>query len=285
MRYSDGLERGPRRAINFLAIALFIFAIMTFSLPRAFAAETAGTGKFVVPELTGPVVDDAGVLDGRTRAALSRGLIALKESGGSQITVLTVKSLEGVSVEEAGIKVFDAWKLGGQKTDNGAILLVAPNDRKVRIEVGQGLEGSLTDVDSKRIIEEAILPLFRSGDYGSGVLVGTYQIVRKTDPNFDLRPYFESRGSSQQRSEGSPLRFKFFLGLMLLFFIMSLFGRGRGGGGGTGFLLGALLGSAGRGGGFGGGGGWGGGGGFGGGGGGWSGGGGSGSGGGASGGW
>ncbi len=234
--------------------------------------------EFQVPPLTGPVVDDAGILDSSTRAALERGLYGLREKGGSQINVLTVKSLEEMPIEQAGIKVFDTWKLGGTKTDNGALLLVAPNERRVRIEVGQGLEGSLTDADSKRIIEEAILPLFRSGDFNSGVLVGVYQIVRKTDPDFDLKPYLENqirRPARGNRGGGLP-------GWLVILIILAFFIFRGGGGGGRRFRRSGIY-YGGWGGGFGGG--FGSGGGFGGGGGGWSGGGGSGSGGGASGGW
>lgn len=249
----------------------------------AFFAAFSARAEFTVPPLTGPVVDDAGVLSARTVQALERGIVALKQSGGSQLNVLTVKSLEGLTVEQAGIKVLETWKLGGEKTDNGAILLVAPQERKVRIEVGQGLEGNLTDADSKRIIEEAILPLFRSGDFDSGILVGIYQISRKTDPQFDMKPYFEMQGRERnvrERERGGP-RVWIFLAILAFLFLSRLFGGGRGGRGGgmgTGLLLGTLLGGMGRGGGgYGGG--------YGGGGGGWSGGGGGGSGGGASGGW
>ena len=239
------------------------------------------SAKFEVPTLTGPVVDDADILDPATRQAIERGLFALKEQGGSQINVLTVSSLGGLSIEEAGIKVFDKWKLGTQKTDNGVVLLVAPNERKMRIEVGRGLEGTLTDVDSKRIIEESILPLFRSGDMSSGVLVGVYQIAKRTDPTFDMRPYLENRARETAHHRGRQaggIKFWIFLAI-IIFWIVSRFGRGGGGGGfGTGLLTGAVLGR-----------GWGGGGGdWGGGGGGgdsWGGGGGSGNGGGASGGW
>lgn len=229
---------------------------------------------FQVPALTGPVVDDASILSPQTARGLSRGLRALHERGGSQITVLTVPSLEGISIEEAGIRTLDKWKLGGEKTDNGVILLIAPKERKLRIEVGQGLEGQLTDADSKRIIAEEITPLFKSGDYNSGVLVGVFKIVSKTDPDFDIRPYLQGHAEREMpQREGLP-RLWVFLGLLFLLFFL-----GRGGGFGSGLLLGSIL-SSGRSGASDWGGGWGGGGG-----GGWSGGGGSGSGGGASGDW
>lgn len=220
-------------------------------------------------------MDEAGVLRPRTVRALERGLRALRDGGGSQITVLTVPSLEGISIEEAGIRTLDKWKLGNEKTDNGVILLIAPKERKVRIEVGQGLEGDLTDADSKRIISEQITPLFKSGDFDSGVLVGVYKIISKTDPGFDIKQHLEARGEPRGQEREPMPRLWVFIGLLILLFLL-----GRGGGFGSGLLLGSILGS-GRG--YGGGSDWGGG--WGGGGGGWSGGGGSGSGGGASGDW
>jgi uncharacterized protein len=198
---------------------------------------------FKVPALTGAVVDDAGVLNSQTTAALEQALHALHDQGGSQINVLTVPSLEGLEIEQASIKVVDAWKLGGRKQDNGVLFLIAPKERKMRIEVGQGLEGQLTDVDSKRIIEDAVKPLFKTGDYNSGTIVGVYQIARKTDPNVDLAPYLQGHVSRRQQpqSGGMPIRPLF---IFLFFILFLIFGRRRrsfgsgifygGGGGGWG---------------------------------------------------
>lgn len=196
---------------------------------------------FQVPALTGPVVDDAGILDGATRQALDNALHALVQQGGSQINVLTVKSLDGLSIEQASIQVVDKWKLGGRKVDNGVLFLIAPNDRRLRIEVGQGLEGSLTDADSKRIIDESVRPLFRSGDFNSGTIVGVYQIARKTDPSVDLTPYLEGhvKRSSRNQAGEHPIGFTLFLFFLLIVFIATRrrrFGPGifYGGGGGWG---------------------------------------------------
>lgn len=175
-----------------------------------------------MPALTGPVVDTAGILDRPTQIAIASALQALQEQGGSQITVLTVPSLGELSIEQASIQVVDAWRLGGRKTDNGVLLMIAPNERKMRIEVGRGLEGVLTDADSRRIIAESIRPLFQTGDYNSGTLVGVYQITRKTDPEIDLTPYFEGklRRLPTESSEGlSPLGV--FLILFILFLLLS----------------------------------------------------------------
>jgi uncharacterized protein len=211
------------RLINGLVVILVALGVHA---NFAFAA-------FEVPPLTGPVVDQAKIIDSPTEAAITTALWALRDSGGSQINVLTVSSLEGLTIEQASIQVVDQWKLGGRNTDNGVLLMVAPNDRRIRIEVGQGLEGSLTDVDSKRIISESVAPLFRAGDYPSGILVGVYQITKKTDPQFDIAPYLEGRERSVSRSSrgDAPGRsvFMFIVLMMVLIFISRLRGPSYGG--------------------------------------------------------
>ena len=250
----------------------FFCALFAFTVTIAHAQE-----KFEVPPLTGPVVDAAGAIDASREQAISNALRAIHQAGGSQINVLTVRSLHGLPIEQASIQVVDQWKLGGRKTDNGVLLMVAAEDRKLRIEVGQGLEGVLTDADSKRIIEESIVPLFRSGDMGGGILVGVYQIAKKTDPTIDITPYLEGqavrRVSERGHSRLGP-GFIIFLIIVFLFFRMIGGGRRRRGFYGGGFGGGGWGGGGFGGGGFGGGGG-----------GGWGGGGGGFSGGGASGGW
>jgi uncharacterized protein len=240
-----------------------LFSTFWFVLTLTGAAQAA---EFQVPALSGPVVDEAKIIDPRSSQVLESAIRALRDKGGSQLTVLTVPSLEGLEIEQASIKVTDKWKLGGAKADKGILLMVAPKEHKVRVEVGQGLEGVLTDLDSKRIIEESILPLFKRGDYGGGILVGVFQIARKTDPDINLSEYLEGHETNPQgRSfERHP---RTFIGLLLLFllshpalflivlvvfiFILSR-GGGRGGFGGGGGWSGS---SWGGGGGFGGGGG------------------------------
>jgi uncharacterized protein len=250
-----------------------------------FMTTAAFAQTFKVPALTGPVVDGAGILDRATERVLEGGLRKLRDAGGSQINVLTVESLGGLSIEEASIKTTDQWKLGGAKTDNGVLLLVAPNERRVRIEVGQGLEGLLTDAYSNRIVRDVVTPWFKQGDYSSGILNGVAAIVHYTDPTVDTAQLFGASGERDFQPRGTrkvgwgPLIF-----FMILIFI--IFAGGGGGGGRrrrrgmSPWAAGALGYGIGRSG-WGGGGGWSGGGG----GGGWSGGGGGFSGGGASGGW
>jgi uncharacterized protein len=256
-----------------LAFALsFIFLI-------GWGLGASAEAKFEIPPLTGPVVDTAGMLSAEGRAEISAYLHNLYSAGGTQIQVAIVPSLGGVSIEEAGIRLADAWKIGRQGQDTGVILLVASGERKVRIEVGKGREGDLPDLTASRIIREIIVPSMREGNPDRAIASGVMAIAQNTDPK--LAGAVPSAVERQPRLSGAMINFLVFL---LLFFILPLFWRGGGGGrgGGGSGLLWFLAGvGAGRGFGGGGGGSWGGGSS----GGGWSGGGGGFSGGGASGGW
>ena len=129
------------------------------------------------PALTGRVVDDAGMLSPGTRAS-TRELAELEEKTAHQLVIVTVKSLEGRSIEDYGVRLGRAWQIGQKGKNDGVLLIVAPNERKVRIEVGYGLEGELTDAVAKLIIEERILPNFRKGDMVAGVVSGSDSIRR-----------------------------------------------------------------------------------------------------------
>ena len=111
------------------------------------------------PELTGRVVDDAGILDPATKAALERKLAEFETKTTGQLVVVTLKSLQGTSIEDYGYQLGRQWQIGQKEKNTGALLIVAPNERKVRIEVGYGFEGTLTDTVSRLIIENSILPL------------------------------------------------------------------------------------------------------------------------------
>jgi len=159
--------RTPARALAACALLLTIaFAGVAFAAALTF------------PPLTGRVVDDAGVLSDDTKARLTDILEQLEKKTGDQVVVATLKSLQGQDIAAYGYQLGRAWGIGQQKKNNGAILIVAPNERKVRIEVGYGLEGDLTDAASRVIIENAILPQFRAGNYDAGVEQGTVEIVR-----------------------------------------------------------------------------------------------------------
>jgi uncharacterized protein len=130
-----------------------------------------------VPPLTGRVVDQTGSLTSGDIASLTQTLTDLQTRKGSQIAVLIVPTTDGEAIEQFSLRVAEAWKIGRKKIDDGAVLVVAKNDRHLRIEVGYGLEGALTDVTTKRIIDEVITPKFRSGDFAGGISAGVNRMI------------------------------------------------------------------------------------------------------------
>jgi uncharacterized protein len=132
---------------------------------------------FNFPALTGRVVDQAEVMSQEDRADIAAKSQALEQRSAIQLVVATVKSLEGGDIETYANELFRAWKLGQEQKDNGVLLLVAPNEHKVRIEVGYGLEGTLTDALSSVIISTAIIPQFKSGDFSGGIDRGVDGII------------------------------------------------------------------------------------------------------------
>ncbi|MEN9835559.1 MAG: hypothetical protein RL011_1752, partial [Pseudomonadota bacterium] len=152
----------------------------------ALAPALVAAPQFVVPPLSAPVVDAAQILAPQTVQRLGVVLRTLRDQGGSQVAVLTVPELGGLTIEQASIQVADAWKLGSATKDNGVLLMIAAAERAVRIEVGQGLEGQLTDAHSRRIIDRVMLPYFKNGDYDSGVIAGVVAILQHSDPDFRM---------------------------------------------------------------------------------------------------
>lgn len=139
------------------------------------------TAQVPVPELTGHVIDQTGTLTPEQKATLEQTLVAFEAKKGSQLAVLVVASTAPEEIEQFALRVAEKWKLGRKRVDDGAIVVVAKNDRAVRIEVGYGLEGALTDITSKRVISETMLPLFRTQDYFGGIAAGVGQIIRVVD--------------------------------------------------------------------------------------------------------
>ena len=134
-----------------------------------------------VPPLTGHVIDQTGMLTAEQKAALEQTLAAFEARKGSQLAVLMVATSAPEEIEQYALRVAEQWKLGRKKVDDGAILVVAKNDRAMRIEVGYGLEGALNDLTSKRIINETILPRFKSQDFYGGITAGVEQVIRVVD--------------------------------------------------------------------------------------------------------
>lgn len=191
--------------------------------------------EFRVPPLSGPVMDQAQMLSPSTRQRLSSFLNRLRSGGGAQIQVLTLPDLGGLSIEEASIRIVDQWKLGSAKQDDGILLLISKAERRVRIEVGQGLEGQLPDLIASRIIREVIIPRFKSGDVDRGVIDGVLSIVHYTNPDFLEGENTASPMKGKSKFSGN---FDWIIFLLLLFFFIgpAFLGRRRSG------LAGGLLG-------------------------------------------
>lgn len=178
---------------------------LLFLLPLAAPADVA------VPPLTAPVIDQTGTLNSEQIAALDQTLRAFHERKGSQISVLLVPTTQPESIEQYSIRVVEQWKLGRQGVDDGVLLLVAKDDRAVRIEVGYGLEGALPDVIASRITDQVIVPRFRQGDFAGGINEGVNRIVAVLDG--EPLPAPERRSSRSAEGIGSALP----LLLMLVF--------------------------------------------------------------------
>ena len=134
-----------------------------------------------VPPLTGRVTDQTATLTAERKAALEQTLQAFEARKGSQLAVLIVPTTAPETIEQYALRVAEQWKLGRKKVDDGALLVVAKNDRTLRLEVGYGLEGALNDATSKRIISEIITPRFKQGDFYGGITAGVDQIIRVID--------------------------------------------------------------------------------------------------------
>lgn len=221
-----------------LIILLTLFSIITW------ARE--------IPTLTGPVVDELNVIRPEVKASIESALRNFKTTEGIQFQVLLADNIEGDVIENFAIKVAEKWQIGDQKTDKGAIFILALKERKLRIEVGQGLEGDLTDLQSKRIIRE-VSPYFKNQDYESGVVLTLSLMAQAVHKeivfnNKEIAP-------KHYRSKTSPL--KVIIALFILIAFLQFFSGGRGGmSGRRGYGGGGFGGFGGGGGGFGGGGGW-----------------------------
>ena len=213
------------------------------------------------PELTGRVVDQAGLLTPAQVQSLSGALASAEQNTSNQVVVVTLSDLQGYDIADYGYQLGRQWGIGSKDNDNGVLLIVAPNDRKVRIEVGYGLEGALTDALSSIIIQQEILPAFRQGQFYGGIQAGVTAIQAAIKGEY--------AGTRQARQKPSGLKALGILGVMIVLTFLLSFGGGGGRGGRRGgfmFLPMPMGGGGFGGGGFGGGGFGGGGGGFGGGG-------------------
>jgi uncharacterized protein len=198
-------------------------ALIGLLLLTAFGSAVAAEPVF--PALSGRVVDEAGLLSPADRERLTSQLVAHEGATGQQVVVVTVRSLQGYPIEDFGYRLGRAWGIGEKGKNTGALLIVAPNERAVRIEVGYGLEGLLTDALSRSIIERDILPAFRQGQFARGIMDGTSAMLvalggSATAPSRNASPV------PAANDDFVPLIFIAFI----LFVVIIRFHYGRGGG-------------------------------------------------------
>lgn len=236
-----------RRKKNMLYRWAALFGLMLGLLTLAGEAAAAPT----FPPLTGRVVDEAHILSPAAQDRLTQMLAEHERQTGNQVVVVTLKSLQGYSIEDFGYQLGRHWGIGQKGHDNGALLIVAPNEHHVRIEVGYGLEGRLTDAQSKLIVENIILPRFRNGDFDTGVTDGAAILLRVLGGDASALP--QEAQQPQQDNDGGGfgtivavvlIWLVFGRFLWPLFFLGALGGRrgGFGGGFGGGFSGGGFSG-------------------------------------------
>jgi len=192
-----------------LLIGLIVLAMSLFSALSAHALD--------VPRLTGYVNDYAGMLSPQTKATLEQELRAFEQSDSTQIVIVTIPSLQGEVLEQFSLKVAEAWKIGQKGKDNGIIFLVSKEDRKLRVEVGRGLEGKLTDLMAGRIIDLVVKPRFKRGDFDGGFIMGAHALIDATRGEFKG----DQQTGSRQRAKSSQgisrlFTFVIFFGIALL---------------------------------------------------------------------
>lgn len=239
--------------------ARILFKQTALALAIVFAFVGAALAAPTFPQLTGRVVDDADILSPGVQAELTQKLADLEARTSRQLVVVTLPSLQGYEIEEYGYQLGRAWGIGQKKLNNGALFIIAPHERRVRIEVGYGLEPVLTDALSSVILNETVLPKFRAGDMQGGVVAGTNAIVQQLLLDAPAAKARVAQAEKQVQNQDSG-GFDPFTAIIIFIIVMMIFGRIFRRGGGLGALPWIILGSGmgggwgGRGGGFGGGG-------------------------------
>ncbi|WP_345974318.1 TPM domain-containing protein [Sulfurimonas sp. HSL3-7] len=189
------------------ALRTFTFLFLLFFTSQAAAAPS-------FPPLTGRVVDNAGLLNPASEGMLVHFLSQHEANTTNQVVIVTLENLQGYDIADYGYQLGRHWGIGQEGKDNGVLLIVAPNDRKVRIEVGYGLEGTLTDKLSHDIIQEVILPRFKEGDYTAGILQGTQAILSVLEGSYTGPKPVQKKGSSSSNFAGFFMFALFIVGLL-----------------------------------------------------------------------
>jgi len=236
------------RKIKLFGALPFVLTIVFFLQALLFVNNASAQNIIAKPIPSTLVTDVAGVLTPEQKQALENKLVAIDDSSSNQIAVVIIPSLDGYPKEEYATKLFRDWGIGGKK-NNGILLLIAINDREIKIEVGYGLEGAIPDITAINIIDNFIKPAFRAGNYYQGIDQATDNIAKAAVGEYKVAK------AKKSKSKGSG---GLFLIILIIIFVILRSGRGGGGsnigGGGfsdvaTGMLLGSLLGGGGRGGG------------------------------------
>lgn len=197
------MQPGNRRVSGSLVLAccLTLAACLLLSAGPVTALD--------VPNLSGYVNDYANMISPDMKATLMEGLRTYEQTDSTQVVILTVPSLEGDAIEDFSIRVAEAWKIGQKGKDNGVIVVVSKEDRKIRIEVGRGLEGKLTDLAAGRIIDLVIKPRFKQGDFDGGFREGVVALIKATRGEFTAEP--GRQGTDRRSGGGNFSRFITFL--------------------------------------------------------------------------
>ena len=212
---------GKRCAVPLTFKEIFLFVSLFLCLPGAAA------GPAVPPAPTRFVTDKAGVIAPDVAAGLERRLSDFEKETSNQFLVYTESTVpDGTTLEEYTVACSQAWKAGQTQRKNGMILFVFPGSRKARLEVGYGLEGAMPDALARRVLDEQVIPRFRTGDYAGGISAGVSAAIAAT------RGEYKGTGGTRGGRGGSGLPVPLLLGILLLFFfgiVPTIFGRGRGG--------------------------------------------------------
>ncbi|MGH6949793.1 MAG: TPM domain-containing protein, partial [Vitreimonas sp.] len=202
-------------------LAALVIAVLATLWAAAYAAP-------VFPALSGRVVDEAGVLSPHAETRLTQRLAALEESTGRQVVVVTLRSLQGYEIEDYGYQLGRAWGIGRAAEDDGVLLIVAPNERRVRIEVGYGLEPVLTDALSSAILNRRVLPRFRAGDMEGGVVAGADAIIEQLALPADEAQARAAEAQQEEAAGGGGFGLmQIILLFVFLLILSSLLGGGR----------------------------------------------------------
>lgn len=202
-----------------------LFRQLLFVLLALFAMPVAAQD---FPQLTGPVVDQAGIIPDEAEARLTQKLTALKTQSQRELVVVTLSSLQGYEISDYGYRLGRHWQLGEKQRNDGAILIVAPNERKLRIEVGYGLEPVLTDGLSSLIINQQIVPRFKAGDMPAGIEAGADAIITQlTLPADQAQQIAAQANAKPAKQDGIPFGLVIWLLFFFLFFVLPIIRRAR----------------------------------------------------------